>query len=174
MWPMLVGVAPLLSTDPTHREVIGAFDAGSTHQIWSLQSGRVMLDERSPMALDSPSYVLRHPAPPVAVLLGPKTGSSGEAVALAFRGRPATRSFGQETAGFSTANKPTRLSDGSILLLTGSISVDRNLQSDGRKLKPDVAVSDSDDAEVAARSWLLGQPQCLTARRVGHPHDRRQ
>lgn len=160
MWPMLVGIAPLLSTDPKNREVIGAFDAGTTHQIWSLQSGRVLLDERSPVQLDSPSYVLRHPAPPVAVLLGPKTGSSGEAVALAFRGRPATRSFGQETAGYSTANKPTPLPDGSILLLTGSISVDRHLKGDGGKLKPDVPVSSAEDATNAARSWLMAQPGC--------------
>lgn len=160
MWPMLAGITPLLSTDPKNREVIGGFDAGTTHQIWSIQSGQVLLDERSPVKLDFPGYVLRHPAPPVAVLLGPNTASSGEAVALAFRGRPATRSFGQETAGYSTANVPTPLPDGSILLLTGSISVDRHLKGDGQKLKPDAPVSSAEDATNAARSWLMAQPGC--------------
>ncbi|WP_312326751.1 S41 family peptidase [Stenotrophomonas sp.] len=163
MWPMLVGVFPLLSTDPKHREVIGAFNAGETHQLWSLDSGLVLLGERAPVALDTPNYVLRHPAPPVAVLIGPKTGSSGEAVALAFRGRPATRSFGQETAGFSTANRQTPLQDGSILLLTGSVSADRNLKGDGGKLKPDVTTGDDAGTEASARNWLLEQPGCRKA-----------
>lgn len=162
MWPMLVGVAPLLSTDPKHREVIGAFVGGPQRQTWSIESSLVLLDERAPVALDSPAYSLRHPAPPVAVLIGPKTGSSGEAVALAFRGRPATRSFGQASAGYSTANVPTRLPDGSILLLTGSVSVDRNLKGDGGNLQPDVTVSNAADAEQSARNWLLAQPQCRT------------
>lgn len=160
MWPMLVGIAPLLSTDPEHREVIGAFVGGPERQIWSIDSGLVLLDERAPVALDSPAYSLRHPAPPVAVLIGPKTASSGEAVALAFRGRPATRSFGQPSAGYSTANVPTRLPDGSILLLTGSVSVDRNLKGDGGKLQPDVTVSNAADAEQTARNWLRAQSQC--------------
>lgn len=160
MWPMLVGIAPLLSTDPKHREVIGAFVGGPERQIWSIDSGLVLLDERAPVALDSPAYSLRHPAPPVAVLIGPKTASSGEAVALAFRGRPATRSFGQPSAGYSTANVPTRLPDGSILLLTGSVSVDRNLKGDGGKLQPDVTVSNAADAEQTARNWLRAQSQC--------------
>jgi len=160
MWPMLAGIAPLLSTDPKHREVIGAFVRGAEHQTWSIESGRVLLGERSPMSLDSAPYVLRHPAPPVAVLIGPRTASSGEAVALAFRGRPATRSFGQKTSGYSTANVPTPLPGGSTLSLTVSVSVDRNLKGDGGKLEPDVAVEDGVEAESAARSWLMAQPAC--------------
>lgn len=163
MWPMLVGVAPLLSTDPNNREVIGAFVGGPERQTWSIESGLVLLDERAPVALDTPAYVLRHPAPSVAVLIGSKTASSGEAVALAFRGRPATRSFGQASAGYSTANVPTPLPDGSILLLTGSVSVDRNFKGDGGKLQPDVSTSDSAATEAAARRWLMEQPACLGA-----------
>jgi len=160
MWPMLAGIAPLLSTDPKHREVIGAFVRGAEHQTWRIESGQVLLGDRSPVRLDSPVYVLRHPAPPIAVLFGPRTASSGEALALAFRGRPATRSFGQKTAGYSTANVPTPLPDGSRLLLTVSVSVDRNLKGDGGKLEPDVFVSNAADAEKSARNWLLAQSQC--------------
>ncbi|MET4573997.1 C-terminal processing protease CtpA/Prc [Stenotrophomonas rhizophila] len=160
MWPMLAGIAPLLFTDPKHREVIGAFVRGAEHQTWSVESGQVLLGDRSPVRLDSPAYVLRHPAPPIAVLFGPRTASSGEALALALRGRPATRSFGQKTAGYSTANVQTPLPDGSRLLLTVSVSVDRNLKGDGGKLEPDVFVSNAADAEKSARNWLLAQSQC--------------
>ncbi len=163
MWPMLVGVAPLLSTDPKRKEVIGAFNAGAIKQIWSIQSGRVVRGDSTPVELDSPAYVLRHPAPPVAVLLGPDTGSSGEMLALAFRGRPATRSFGKPTAGYSTANHPARLQDGSMLLLTGSVAVDRNLKGDGGRIEPDVTINDRTETEAAARNWLLQQAACRAA-----------
>lgn len=41
----------------------------------------------------------------VAVLTGSRTASSGEVVAIAFRGRPRTRSFGEPTVELSTANR---------------------------------------------------------------------
>lgn len=160
MWPMLLGLAPLLAKNPNGKEVIGAFHLGATHQAWSLQPGRVLIENRTRLELSSPPYVLRRPAPPVAVLIGHRTASSGEMVTLAFRGRPTARSFGQETAGFSTANTPVPLPDGSVLLLTGSVAVDRNHKGDGGKLQPDVSVSNEADAEHSARNWLLTQPQC--------------
>lgn len=160
MWPMLLGVAPLLAKNPNGTEVIGAFNLGATHQAWSLQPGRVLIENRTRLELNSPPYVLRRPAPPVAVLIGNRTASSGEMVALAFRGRPAARSFGKETAGFSTANTPVPLPDRSVLLLTGAVAVDRNHKGDGGKLQPDVSVSNEADAEQTARNWLLAQPQC--------------
>jgi len=160
MWPMLLGVAPLLSTQPDGKEVIGAFKAGRAQQDWTLESGRLLVNGRPRMGLAAAPYVLRHPAPAVAVLFGADTASSGEMVALAFRGRHATRSFGQHTAGLSTGNTPVRLADGSMLLLTASVSVDRNLIGNGEKLVPDVVVSDAADAEAAARVWLMEQPAC--------------
>jgi hypothetical protein len=42
--------------------------------------------------------------PKVAVLIDRRTGSSGEAIAIAFRGRPETRFFGDHTEGASIAN----------------------------------------------------------------------
>ncbi|MGV9658891.1 S41 family peptidase [Streptomyces koyangensis] len=56
--------------------------------------------------------------PPVAVLTGPRTASAGEAVAIAFRERPDTRTFGDPTSGVPTANAPYPLSDGALVVLT--------------------------------------------------------
>lgn len=61
-------------------------------------------------------------SPRVAVL----TAISGEAVAIAFRGRADTRSFGTPTCGLSTSNHTDRLSDGGNLYLTASVMADRS------------------------------------------------
>jgi carboxyl-terminal processing protease len=54
----------------------------------------------------------------LAVLVGPQTGSAGEAVALAFLSRSNTTLYGSVTAGYTTLNDAERLSDGSILAVT--------------------------------------------------------
>jgi carboxyl-terminal processing protease len=46
-------------------------------------------------------------APPVAVLVDRDTGSSGEGIAIDFRGRPETRFFGELTYGAATGTFPT-------------------------------------------------------------------
>lgn len=101
---------------------------------------------------------------PVAVLLGPHTASSGEVVAVAFRGRSGTRSFGQPTAGLSTANAGFALPDGSMVFLTVAVDVDRTGQAYGGKLQPDVPVAASragEDATLAAaQAWLEQGPGC--------------
>jgi carboxyl-terminal processing protease len=74
---------------------------------------------------------------PVAVLIGPGTASSGEAVALSFRGRARTRFFGEPSAGLSTGNQVYPLPDGAQIVLTGVIMLDRNGRGDGERLMPD-------------------------------------
>ena len=99
-------------------------------------------------------------AAPVAVLFGPRTGSSGEASVLAWRGRPQTRSFGQPTAGVSTGNVVQTLADGSRLLLTTTVMRDRNDRGDGLKIEPDQRIEGDAATLAAAEAWLLAQPAC--------------
>ena len=62
------------------------------------------------------------PDAPVAVLVGSRTASSGEAAALRFIGRPGARTVGQPTDGFTTGNSDYGLADGARLLFpTGRI-----------------------------------------------------
>jgi carboxyl-terminal processing protease len=65
----------------------------------------------------------------LAVLVGPQTGSAGEAVAIAFLSRSNTQLYGSVTAGFTTINSVERLSDGSILAVTTSQMRDRSGRS---------------------------------------------
>lgn len=113
-------------------------------------------------------YTLRRPDPPVAVLTGPGTGSSGEAVVTAFRGRPHTRSFGQATRGLSTSNSTIRLDDGALLILTTAVFTDRTGRRYGGPIPPDEQLpSGDDDGGVAqdvvvqrALQWLRWQDGC--------------
>lgn len=159
MWPMLLGMGPLLG-DAKGADPVGMFLLADKRQPWAYREGAVWLDGKAVVGSRNAQYTLRHPGAPVAVLFGPRTASSGEASVLAFRGRAASRSFGQPSAGYSTANTPQRLPDGSLLLLTGSVIADRNGVGDGNRLQPDVIVAEGQDATTAAQAWLLAQPAC--------------
>ena len=82
-------------------------------------------------------------------------GSSGEAVVVAFRQRPNTRSFGAATCGLSTANRGFPLSDGATLNLTVSVMADRTKTRYGDAIVPDEPVADADVVPRAV-AWILG------------------
>ncbi len=161
MWPMLAGIGPILGEGH-----VGAFVyPDGRQQLWYYANGQALLDEKLMFAVSvESSHQLAQSMPPVAVLTGHDTASSGEAVVVAFRGRPRTRSFGEETAGRSTSNQGFELSDGAILVLTVATFADRAGQTYGSKIVPDQIVErgiQSDDYVIkAAIEWLLKQPAC--------------
>jgi C-terminal processing protease CtpA/Prc len=162
MWPMLLGLGPLLG-DAKGSDPVGMSLRADKQQPWAYREGAVWLDGKGMVGSRNTRYALRHPGAPVAVLFGPRTASSGEASVLAFRGRAASRSFGQPSAGYSTGNATPRLPDGSLLVLTSNVMADRNGVGDGTPLQPDVTVGAGQDAAAAAREWLLAQPACNQA-----------
>ena len=108
---------------------------------------------------------LRRPQPPVAVLTSRLTGSSGEGVVMAFRGRPDSRSFGEPTAGVPTGNAAYPLSDRAELHLTEGIGVDRTGATYQARIRPDRPVvtdwtrygTPADPVLQAATRWLEGR-----------------
>lgn len=160
MWPMLLGMAPLLRTSVVNNEDVGSFETAHGPQRWTLTATAVQLAGKPLLDFGQSGHVLRQPGAPVAVLFGPRTGSSGEAAVLAWRGRPQARSFGQPTAGVSTGNVAHTLADGSRLLLTTSVMRDRNDRGDGLKIEPDQRVEGDAATVAAAQAWLLAQPAC--------------
>jgi hypothetical protein len=142
MWPGMRGLAPLLGPG-SH----GAFINARGAEPWPAGSA---------LSRDG----LRNPDAPVAVLLGPKTGSSGEMMAIAFAGRPATRSFGQPTAGFTTANSTVVLSDGAVLAVTSAYVEDRLGRRYEGAMTPDETTTPEETAAAAA-AWL-GKQGCAT------------
>lgn len=161
MWPMLLGVEPLLRIPGDGIQVLGMLRGAGPNVPWESHDGTLMAKGRPMLGFGQPGYRLREPGGPVAVLLGERTASSGEATALAFRGRPDTRSFGAPTAGFATSNSSIRLPDGTLFLLTDTLMADRNGVGDGGPIVPD-QVTDGEAATLAAaHRWLLSQPGCV-------------
>mgnify|MGYP000657101404 CR=1 FL=1 len=153
-WAMLAGIGPLLGDG-----LCGYFMQrdGSRANSWWYWEGASWLGPRQQLILTDP-YVLRQPAR-VAVLYGPKTSSSGEVVAIAFRGLPRSRSFGQPTGGYSTGNRTLYLSDGAAVLLTATVYGDRHKVPYGAEIQPDVtvfSVKGLDAPAEAAAAWLRG------------------
>jgi carboxyl-terminal processing protease len=158
MWPMLAGLGPILGTG----RLGGFVDPDGVITTWSYADGAAAEANQPRAHVIGGSYRSRASTAAVAVLIGRATASSGEAVAIAFIGRPNTRSFGQRTRGLTTSNDQFRLSDGAILNLSVSAFADRNggVYPDGIDPdEPTVAVA-AEPIPTAARHWLLAQPAC--------------
>ena len=106
---MLLSVGPILGSG----RLIGFTDKKRVRVWVSYRSNTLFFSgDTDPAPARIPDF---SPAPAVAVLTGPHTASSGEAVAIAFRGRPHTRSFGATTAGATTSPNSYRLTDGATI-----------------------------------------------------------
>lgn len=168
MWPMLAGIGPLLGDT-----LVGAFGTGPEAERWFYKDGVAgilhvggRLDTVSRATVTAAR--VRAPRAPVAVLFDGGTGSSGEVIALAFRGRPNTRSFGEPTAGVATSNRGAQLPDGANMVVTTSYQVDRRGVVAGERIQPDEVVTGpppgwpfaTDAVARAAATWVSGAGRC--------------
>lgn len=157
MWGPLAAVGPILGDGE-----VGAFvEADGKRTPWTIGNGT----PRQYLATWGPATPLAHAAAPaVAVLTSSRTASAAEAVTIAFRGRPDTRSFGQATRGIPTGNDSHALTDGALILLTQAREADRTGRIHDGPLPPDEAVPDDsrdlgsgqDRTLEAAAHWLRG------------------
>ncbi|MBS3695697.1 S41 family peptidase [Rhodococcus qingshengii] len=106
MYPMLTGLATLLPNGTAMtfrtREAVDIADDGA-----GIDDVVVPIEGMPKVA-----------GQPIAVLQDGDTASSGEAVLTAFRGLDNVRSFGSDSAGYSSANSVHPLYDGVRLVLT--------------------------------------------------------
>jgi carboxyl-terminal processing protease len=168
MWPMLAGIGPLVGDS-----IVGAFGTGPDADRWLYRDGMSgilhaggKLDTASRATV--PAVRVRDPRAPVAVLFDGATASSGEVIALAFRGRPNSRSFGEPTSGFATSNRGARLPDGANMVVTTAYQVDRSGVEAGERIRPDEVVPGpppgwpfaTDAPARAAAAWLARAPGC--------------
>lgn len=158
MWPMLAGIGPVLGSGQ-----LGSFkDPDGRGASWSYEHGEAKSDGRTFAKTLNAPVILPVEAPPVAVLVGPTTASSGEAVAIAFRGRSSTRLFGATTRGLTTSNRVFPLSDGSLLNLTTAAFADRTGTQYQNGVTPDEPWTGPPDVgkDSLPLNWLSAQPAC--------------
>ena len=149
MFPMLAGIGPILGegTAGYFFDHERGFFLEFGYRYGAALAGATAVTEVVP------PYELLRPGPRVAVITSRRTASSGEAIAVAFRGRPNTRFFGSPTCGVPTSNQGFRLSDGGVLLLTTALDADRMRRIYNEPLVPDEITSDEESAPRAV-AWI--------------------
>jgi C-terminal processing protease CtpA/Prc len=163
VWPMLIGLSGLLGDGPQGRSE----DAdGLVEDYATLKEGSaVVLAEQARdltmMTIGNWRPIPSLAAAPVALLLDDATASSGEGVAVAFAGRAFTRSFGARTYGVASSNEGYPLADGTNVVVTTAMMMDRNGRTYPEGIEPDQVIDgEGEDPVDAARTWLALQPAC--------------
>ncbi|HWA65041.1 MAG TPA: S41 family peptidase [Mycobacteriales bacterium] len=152
IFPMLLAIGGLLDGD----RVLGFRDrSGSTTWIGYRDSALYVGDKR---VMAAPVAEPEIPANArVALLVGPETVSSGEAVVVALHGRPDTRTFGLATAGEAVAVSRYPLAGRRVLEMSSAYDVDRFERAYIGPIPPDTVMwparSDVDQTLTAAVAW---------------------
>jgi C-terminal processing protease CtpA/Prc len=150
-WPTLAGIGSLLG-----EGTAGFFiDAADRPTPWGYTNGVAWLARPDvDLAFLEMPYRLMASGLRVAVLTDKGVANSGEALAIAFRARPNTRSFGTPTCGLSTAVAQVGLSRGGRLGVVTSVMADRTMKKYGGAVEPDELVSDPAEVVSRAVAWL--------------------
>jgi hypothetical protein len=109
-------------------------------------------------------HTFSKPGLKIVVLISPETKSSGEAVAISFKGRPNTLFIGEPTGGYTTSNYSFQFTDSCGLFLSASIEADRNGTIYWDNITPDEVITGGDNFDdlkadkkvIAALNWLKG------------------
>jgi carboxyl-terminal processing protease len=115
-WPMLAGLTPIIGDG-----LIGYNIVLNKHIPIIIKKGLINYSTIEPN-----QYTTKKPFKKIAVIINEHTGSSGEMVAIAVLGFDITKSFGQESAGYTTINSSRDYKDGTQLYLATGYSADKN------------------------------------------------
>jgi carboxyl-terminal processing protease len=150
MWPMIAGLGPLLG------EGIVGYLVENDREYERAYRGGTALNAGEPFARATSPYMLLDRDLKVAVLTDGATASAGEAVAVFFRGRARTRSFGAPTCGHHQLQLDSTLTDGAMLSLVTSQHADRTRRRYAGPITPDETVDDASSVVERAVAWLTG------------------
>lgn len=145
MWPMMGGLAPLYE-----EGTLETFEGRDGKMIVNVRDGSLRKnDDVYPLVEALPSLDAKPKF--VAIVIGRRTASSGEILALGFKHQGNTRFFGQATFGATTANSSMRLPNGGRLAITSARIRDRAGNVQHGPLIPDEL---SEQPLHAAQDWL--------------------
>jgi carboxyl-terminal processing protease len=134
---------------------------GNATETWRVEGGQMFIGNTQGAKVLNPCAVDCNL--PVAVLIGPSTGSSGEITAVSFSSRPNTRFFGERTAGYANSTQGFFIGGNRIyILLTTALASNKKGKLFKHLVEPDV-VADAkikldvitDDLVKRAVEWLL-------------------
>ncbi len=153
MEPMITGLGPLLDDG----DIGSLLDVNGGKEHWYYKEGTYFWEQEAGTSLQDP-YVIPEKLP-IAVLIGPATGSSGEIVVISFVGNTLTRSFGEPTWGLTTGNGEFDLPDGARMWVSSTYMVDRNGTVYNGSIEPDELISNEENNEEdkvldAALRWI--------------------
>lgn len=151
MWPMIAGVGPVMG-----EGIIGWIVYNDREYEREYRNGAALSLGEAFASVSAP-YTLRRPYPRVAVLTDGLVNSAGEAMAVWFRRRPGTRSFGTATCGHHHLLQNFRLSDGATLYLTTAQNADRAKTKYQGPITPDEVLMEPGELVTRAIAWLQGR-----------------
>jgi carboxyl-terminal processing protease len=160
LYIMLAAIGPILG----EARAGGLVDARAILHPWVYRDGGAFIKNKR-KAQAQKAYTLKELMPPVALLTSRLTSSAGEAIVVAFRGRPKTRSFGEPTFGIPTGLEDKRLCNGALLRLSTSLFADRTGKKYFNSIAPDQFVAadwkllgtERDPVLRLAANWLRSQ-----------------
>ncbi len=155
MWPMVAGIGPILGEGEFGENT----RADGTKIVWRYEDGKAWWGDQLLAQTNNEPVELEADLPPVAVIIGRRTASAGEAVAVAFKARPNVRFFGNATAGLTSAPEPYYLSDGAVILIADSYMSDRTGREYRLNVRPNEVVAIQGTVEEAVK-WLGSQMPC--------------
>ncbi|MGB8192101.1 MAG: S41 family peptidase [Chitinophagaceae bacterium] len=161
MYPMLVGISNVLGDGVLS---ISRDNKGNI-------VGKTEMKNASLILLDTMIVKLQHTCGdltklPVAVIIGPVTGSAGECMAVALRGRKNTKLVGETTSGYTSSNQGYLLPGQNNGIVIGvDFLHDKNGKAYLENVQPDIRVTGGDDffnhasdkKILAAVKWLKAQ-----------------
>jgi C-terminal processing protease CtpA/Prc len=156
MEPMIAGLGPLFDAERLGSLV----DVNGDKESWGYKDGTYYWENEMQVTVSAPLVLSKRL--PIAVLIGPQTGSSGEIVAISFIGNGITRTFGQPTWGVTTGNGAFDLPDGARMMLTSTIMADRKGKLYHGRIEPDEIIKKGSDSKdyieiQSAVKWILSE-----------------
>jgi carboxyl-terminal processing protease len=155
MEPMISGLAPLIG----EGFVAGAINKENEIREYTIENGQFSNYGRLVCKMDDLSEIKANEK--VAVLLSRYTVSSGELVAVAFKGRDNTIFIGEETAGYTTGNGYDKINDELVLVISQDVFIDRNKNRYDNKVGVDEHIKfqhnvsiENDNQVKRAKDWL--------------------
>ena len=156
MYPMMEGLGNLIGDGTVGT--VSDFE-GKPLSTWKIKDADFYYDDY--LAADLPDNCKFGKLPKVAVLISQYTVSSGEAVAVAFKGRTNTRFFGLETGGLITVTDWTPINSDLVASISVGYYTDRNGKIYRNFVEPDEKIEfvltedfEKDEGIKSAVKWL--------------------